>query len=80
QTCAKLHDKLEFCSERLSRENIDTSLFSIQPIISAYTAIIILQDIANKTGMIAHLYNTYNILIEKQDPLLDDLHSSVHAA
>ncbi len=80
QTCATLHEKLEYCNERLSIAKIDNSSFSIQPIIAAYTAIIILQDIANKTSMIAHFYNTYNILIEKQSPILDDLYLSLHTA
>lgn len=80
QTCAKLHEKLEPCNERLFSTKIDNSSFSIQPIIAAYTAIIILQDIANKTSMIAHFYNTYNLLIEKQSPILNDLYLSLHAA
>lgn len=62
QTCTKLNQIIRTCNYKLSAAKVDNSVFSIRPIAAAYTAIIILQDIDNKTGMFGHFYSTYRKL------------------
>lgn len=53
---------IKICNHKFSAAKVDNSVFSIRPIAAAYTAIIILQDIDNKTGMFGHFYSTYRKL------------------
>ncbi len=62
QTCTKLNQIIKICNHKFSAAKVDNSVFSIRPIAAAYTAIIILQDIDNKTGMFGHFYNIYRKL------------------
>ncbi|ATU97183.1 hypothetical protein CHQ57_06770 [Aeromonas salmonicida] len=62
QTCTKLNQIISTCNRKLSAAKVDNSVFNIKPIVAAYTAIIILQDIDNKTGMFDHFYNIYRKL------------------
>lgn len=62
QTCTKLNQIIKICNHKFSAAKVDNSVFSIRPIAAAYTAIIILQDIDNKTGMFGHFYSTYRKL------------------
>ncbi|MFQ1929612.1 hypothetical protein ACK34T_08850 [Aeromonas veronii] len=76
QTCVTLNQKIDVCNKLILNKNIEN--FSIQPIVAAYTAIIILQDIDTKTNMFGYFCQIYNAMSIEGDE--DALQSSLHAA
>ncbi|MBS4687099.1 hypothetical protein J4G63_07510 [Aeromonas sobria] len=71
QTCKTLNEKISLCQKRLSDCNLNS--YNLNSISAAYTAVIILQDIDNKTGMFGHFHKTYNQVVIGSNPLLNNL-------
>ncbi|MBL0440116.1 MULTISPECIES: hypothetical protein [Aeromonas] len=71
QTCKTLNEKISLCQKRLSDCNLNS--YNLNSISAAYTAVIILQDIDNNTGMFGHFYKTYNQVVIGSNPLLNNL-------
>ncbi|MFM5231521.1 hypothetical protein ACET9H_20025 [Aeromonas media] len=77
QTCKKLNEIINDCTERLPPNNFEKYTSIINSISTAYTAVIILQDIDNKTGMFDHFYNTYVQLVHGSNHLLNHLKNAL---
>ncbi|WP_157774676.1 hypothetical protein [Aeromonas sp. CA23] len=80
QTCKTLNEKINLCEQRLLDNYFDTSVFNLNSISAAYTAVIILQDIDNKTGMFGHFHKTYNQIATRSSPLLNNLKNALRCA
>ncbi len=73
QTCVTLHQKLGEINNRLSKKRSEFSTLNIEPIISAYTAVIILQSIQKKTGLLGYFHCVYNSMVCKDNELFNSL-------
>ncbi|WP_133280069.1 hypothetical protein [Aeromonas caviae] len=80
QTSKTLNEKIKDCNLQLSENNFDSSIFNMNSIAAAYTAVIILQDIDNKTGMFGHFYNTYSKLTLSTCSILNHLTYTLKSA
>ena len=80
QTSRSLNRIINACTERLSPDDLIKYSFIINSIFSAYTAVIILQDINNKTGMFDHFLNTYIQLAHGTNHLLNHLNNALECA
>ena len=82
QTCETLHKHIETCIDRLSKHGYKEALMNklvgiIKNIESAYTAVIILQDIEGKIIDFGNFYDFYCALVNRSNEKINKLLNSI---
>ena len=85
QTCVTLHKHIETCIDGLSKHGYKEELINkfigiIKNIESAYTAVIILQDIEEKINDFDNFYYFYGILLSRSSENISDIFDGIYFA
>lgn len=85
QTCVTLYERIKTCIDTLSKQGyektiIDKIIAIIERIKAAYTAIIILQDIGNKTKELGYFNEIYKSIIDESNENVNNMLEATYNA